>query len=207
MSNFTHLIENIIIAIESEGYAIIDNAFSPLMIKQLLDDCLNNPHEFKQAAIGRNQTNLFNKQIRKDKTRWLSNNICIQQDYLALMDELRITVNRHFYLGLFDYECHYAKYEQGDFYKKHLDAFQGRSNRIFSTVTYLNTPTSGGDLLIYDKDSDNVIACIKPKAATLVLFESERFPHEVLTAQTPRYSIAGWFRTNNSGGNIVDPAS
>jgi SM-20-related protein len=39
-----------------------------------------------------------------------------------------------------------------------------------------------------------------------VVFESERFPHEVLAAQSIRYSIAGWFRTNNSMAGMIDPA-
>ena len=68
-----------------------------------------------------------------------------------------------FSLGLFDYECHYAKYQQGDFYKKHYDAFKGRSNRIFTTVCYLNTPESGGELVIYKPKSKDIEIVIKPK--------------------------------------------
>jgi SM-20-related protein len=46
---------------------------------------------------------------------------------------------------------------------------------------------------------------IKPTAGTLVLFESERFVHEVLPAADKRYSIAGWFRKNASISGIIDP--
>ncbi|GAA75971.1 SM-20-related protein [Pseudoalteromonas sp. BSi20480] len=46
---------------------------------------------------------------------------------------------------------------------------------------------------------------ISPEAGTLVLFESERFVHEVLPAVDNRYSIAGWFRKNASISGIVDP--
>lgn len=123
------------------------------------------------------------------------------------MNELRLMVNRQFYLGLFDYECHYAKYEHSDFYKKHLDAFKGRSNRVLSTVSYLNTPAQGGELIIYHQESTEVAAKVIRKAGTFVLFESERFPHEVLAAASVRYSIAGWFRTNNSIAGVIDPAS
>ena len=96
------------------------------------------------------------------------------------MDQLRSEVNRQFFMGLFDYECHYAKYQAGDFYKKHLDAFKGRSNRVLTTVCYLNSPSVGGELVIYAEDSTTVLARVSPKAGTLVVFESERFPHEVL---------------------------
>ena len=123
------------------------------------------------------------------------------------MEHIRTSLNRSFYLGLFDYESHFAKYEIGDFYKKHLDAFKGRSNRVFSTVCYLNTPSKGGELLIYAENSNDVIARVSPKAGTLVVFESERFAHEVLAADDVRYSIAGWFRTNNSIAGTLDPSS
>ena len=36
-----------------------------------------------------------------------------------------------------------------------------------------------------------------------MVFESERFPHEVLAAASVRYSIAGWFRTNNSIAGVL----
>jgi len=115
------------------------------------------------------------------------------------------TLNRTFFMGLFDYECHYAKYTHGDFYKKHVDAFKGRSNRVFTSVLYLNTPNEGGELVIYKPKSKVVEVSISPKAGTLVLFESERFVHEVLPAVDNRYSIAGWFRKNASISGIVDP--
>ena len=197
MSNLSLATEHIITGIENQGYAIIENAFSSAMIKELLVDCISNPLEFKSAAIGRKKDAQLNTLVRKDKTRWFLAKNNAQQEYLAIMEELRIMVNRHLYLGLFDYECHYAKYEQGDFYKKHLDAFKGRSNRIFTTITYLNTPEQGGELLIYSENSADIIVKVAPKAGTLILFESERFPHEVLPAQSLRYSIAGWFRNNN----------
>ena len=92
-----------------------------------------------------------------------------------------------------------------DFYKKHVDAFKGRSNRVFTSVLYLYTPNEGGELVIYKPKSKVVEVSISPKAGTLVLFESERFVHEVLPAVDNRYSIAGWFRKNASISGIVDP--
>jgi SM-20-related protein len=40
---------------------------------------------------------------------------------------------------------------------------------------------------------------------TLVVFLSDRFPHEVRQASRLRYSIAGWFRVNASLGSHIDP--
>lgn len=204
---FSQTIETVLDKIHHDGYGVIENAINDDLIEQLHQDCLKHPDKFNPAGIGRQQDFKTDKKIRTDKTFWLDGNNSQQTSYLALMDEIRVTINRNFYLGLFDYESHFAKYEIGDFYKKHLDAFKGRSNRVFTTVCYLNTPTKGGELLIYSDKKNEVIAKVTPKAGTLVVFESERFAHEVLAADDIRYSIAGWFRTNNSISGTIDPSS
>ena len=114
-------------------------------------------------------------------------------------------MNQRCFLGLIDFEAHYARYQQGDFYQKHLDAFVGRSNRVLSTVCYLNTVDQGGELVLYN-EQDQLLTKVQPKAGTLVIFESCRFPHEVLPASQTRYSIAGWFRHNSSIQGQVDPS-
>lgn len=191
--------------IESRGYAVIHNAISKPLLAQLMLDCYRVNPNFSLAGIGRKNDLHIDKTIRKDKTFWFDGSSDAQVEYQALMEQIRITLNRSFFLGLFDYECHYAKYQQGDFYKKHYDAFKGRSNRVFTTVLYLNTPSAGGELVIYKPKSKAVEMCIKPQAGTLLMFESERFMHEVLPAIDDRYSIAGWFRKNASISGIIDP--
>ncbi|TOO99893.1 SM-20 protein, partial [Vibrio parahaemolyticus] len=60
--------------------------------------------------------------IRSDKIQWLKPAMGQPiANYLSKMEEIRQEVNRHFFLGLFEYEAHFAKYEKGDFYQKHLD--------------------------------------------------------------------------------------
>ncbi|AXV64357.1 MULTISPECIES: 2OG-Fe(II) oxygenase [Pseudoalteromonas] len=192
-------------AIEHTGYAIVENAIDEQLINDLIADCYRiNPH-FHVAGIGRLNDQQIDKTVRKDKTFWFDSSSQAQITYLATMEAIKTQLNREFFLGLFDYECHYAKYQQGDFYKKHYDAFKGRSNRIFTTVCYLNSPASGGELVIYKPKSKDIEVVIKPKAGTLVMFESERFMHEVLPADDVRYSIAGWFRKNASISGIIDP--
>ena len=61
---------------------------------------------------------------------------------------------------------------------------------------YLNKGWSqedGGELIIYDKN-DAILTKVFPAANTLVVFLSDKFPHEVKPAKKVRYSIAGWFR-------------
>ncbi|MBH0027815.1 2OG-Fe(II) oxygenase [Pseudoalteromonas sp. SWN29] len=191
--------------IERQGYTVIHNALIADLVNDLVADCHRiNPH-FSLAGIGRLNNLQIDKTIRTDKTYWFDGSSQAQLTYQAIMQSIKTTLNRSFFMGLFDYECHYAKYTQGDFYKKHLDAFKGRSNRVFTTVLYLNTPEQGGELIIYKPKSKEVEITIKPTAGTLVMFESERFTHEVLPAVDERYSIAGWFRKNASISGIIDP--
>lgn len=158
------------------------------------------------AGIGRKNDHQLNQHIRRDATQWFDATSQAQQDYLQLMANLQQALNRQCFLGLFDFECHFARYQQGDFYKKHLDAFKGRTNRVLTTVSYLNTVEKGGQLALYN-ESDQLIKTITPTAGSLLLFESERFPHEVLPAQDPRFSIAGWFRKNANINGVLDPAN
>ncbi|KTF12932.1 MULTISPECIES: 2OG-Fe(II) oxygenase [Pseudoalteromonas] len=191
--------------IERQGYAVIHNALIAELVNELVTDCHRiNPH-FSLAGIGRLNDLQIDKTIRKDKTYWFDGSSQAQLTYQAIMQSIKTTLNRTFFMGLFDYECHYAKYTNGDFYKKHIDAFKGRSNRVFTTVLYLNTPEQGGELVIYKPKSKEIEITIKPTAGTLVMFESERFAHEVLPAVDERYSIAGWFRKNASISGIIDP--
>ncbi|MDX1676691.1 2OG-Fe(II) oxygenase [Arsukibacterium sp.] len=186
------------------GWTVIADFLPENLNRQLLDEARFNA-DLTPAGVGRARDFTLNRQIRRDKTQWFDGKTAAQQHYLQLMQRLQQQLNRQFFLGLFDFECHFACYQQGDFYQKHFDAFSGRSNRVLTTVSYLNTVNSGGELVMYGAD-DSVLSVIKPQAGSLVLFESERFAHQVLTAVDDRYSIAGWFRHNNSINGAIDPS-
>ncbi|WP_221800052.1 2OG-Fe(II) oxygenase [Oceanobacter mangrovi] len=165
--------------------------------------------EMQLAGTGRQQDFQLNRDIRRDRIHWLSADNSAEQAWLGHMEALRVHLNRSLLLGLFSYEGHFAHYPPGAFYKKHLDAFRGQSNRVLTTVFYLNPdwqPENGGELLIYqDNDHDDLRSKVLPEMGTLVTFLSEDFPHEVLAAERDRYSIAGWFRLNNSLNGHIDP--
>ncbi|MDO6681845.1 MULTISPECIES: 2OG-Fe(II) oxygenase [unclassified Oceanobacter] len=161
------------------------------------------------AGTGREQAHQLNRQIRRDRIRWLTQENPAEKAWLDFMAQLQQHLNRTLLLGLFSYECHFSHYRPGDFYQKHKDAFIGQSNRVLSTVLYLNPDwqaDEGGELLIYgDEENDTVRSRLLPQFGTLVTFLSEEFPHEVLAANRHRYSIAGWFRLNSSVSHRVDP--
>ncbi|TOZ88587.1 2OG-Fe(II) oxygenase [Vibrio parahaemolyticus] len=194
-------------ALATDGYYIWDDFLSEEEVTQLRD-CI--PDNWKKARIGRNDDVTRIESIRSDKIQWLKP-VMGQPiaNYLSKMEEIRQEVNRHFFLGLFEYEAHFAKYEKGDFYQKHLDCFKGNENRRLTTVFYMNESWSeedAGELVVYDLN-DREIATIPPRGGRLLVFLSEQFPHEVLPTNAERFSIAGWFRINGVRDNLLDIAS
>jgi SM-20-related protein len=193
-------------AIYQHGYGIIPDFFESDFIQQLTQRVIES-NALKKAGIGRQSNHQRNSDIRRDAILWLNNEHPTDQKYLAQMEAIRVTLNRQLFMGLFDYESHFAHYSKGAFYKKHLDAFKGRSNRVLTTVAYLDNhwkPGDGGELSLYN-EQDKLIAKVPPKAGTFVVFLSDEFPHEVHTCHDDRYSIAGWFRINTSRSTKVDP--
>lgn len=155
--------------------------------------------EWKKAQIGAGAKKLEHQEIRNDSIYWIGkdNDTLLQREYLERMKDLMTTINRELYLGLKEFECHFAHYTSSGFYKKHLDQHQGSNKRAVSTVFYLNEPESGGELIIFNKDNpDQVEIKIKPLAGSFVCFLSNQIYHEVLPTTGDRYSLTGWFRTN-----------
>jgi SM-20-related protein len=163
---------------------------------------------FRQAGVGRLNDHHLNRFNRTDSVCWIDGRTRASARWLAFAEQLRLDLNRHLFLGLFSYESHYARYLPGDFYKRHVDAFRGQANRVVSTVLYLNpgwTPDDGGELVLYAAPTDQTGLRVTPAFGTLVCFLSEVFPHEVLPARRTRYSIAGWYRLNQTATDILDP--
>ncbi|WP_339723431.1 2OG-Fe(II) oxygenase [uncultured Paraglaciecola sp.] len=164
---------------------------------------------FKPAGIGRQKDLQLNSQIRTDMTLWLDGESLQQHTYLKCMEQLREGLNRRLFMGLFDFECHFSHYAKGDFYRRHLDAFKGRSNRILSTVFYLNDnwhKNEGGELVLYADEQQSPLLVVPPLFNNCIIFLSDVFPHEVLTSHSDRYSIAGWYRLNNNTTTHLDPS-
>ncbi|WP_394203719.1 2OG-Fe(II) oxygenase [Shewanella waksmanii] len=165
--------------------------------------------KFKRAGIGREEQLNVNDFVRTDEISWINGETPAGLAWLQWSDSLKDYMNQQLYLGLFSFESHFAHYKPGDFYKTHLDAFKGQSNRVLTVVVYLNQDwhqDDGGELVIYT-DGEQASQSIKvtPEFGTVVVFLSEEFPHQVLPAKRDRYSIAGWYRINNSVGNQIDP--
>ena len=195
----------VVSALQAQGFwrgeAVLPAALTENLLAELLTRRAQK--QLQRAGIGRAQQFQVDDATRRDSIHWLDGSSVAQQDYLQLMDELRLYLNQHLFLGLHDFETHFAYYPPGSFYKKHSDSFVGEKNRTVSVVAYLNprwTVGDGGELVLYDQ-ADAELEKLLPVGGSLVVFISEEMPHEVLTTHQDRYSIAGWFRvkTENSG--------
>ncbi|MDH4871661.1 2OG-Fe(II) oxygenase [Pseudomonas sp. BN515] len=151
------------------------------------------------ASVGRGEGQQVREGVRGDRIHWLEPGQSAASDaYLALMDELRQRLNHELYLGLEDFECHFALYPPGAFYQKHLDRFRDDDRRTVSVVAYLNADwqaEQGGALRLYLAEGERDVL---PEGGSLVVFLSAELPHEVLPANRERMSIAGWFRRRGS---------
>jgi len=192
---YEKLYSQIVDALVKDGYLVIENVLA-FELSQELSQLSKNITNYKQAGVS--HKSILDKNRRKDKIYWLDADNELTCKYLEFTNGLQNYLNRHLYLGLKYYESHFALYEIGDFYEKHLDAFQNSKNRVVTSVYYLNENWSsgdGGELIVYDKN-DMQIKKIMPNMNTLVVFMSEVFPHEVLPSFAKRHSIAGWFRVD-----------
>jgi SM-20-related protein len=190
------LYETITASLVQDGYIIIKDALSPTLAQELLLS-LDETH-FKKAGISSSSHKHIDTNKRRDKICWLDDTHKAQTEFLLFCKGLQEYLNRTLYLGLSYYEAHFAIYNEGDFYEKHLDTFKGKKNRVVTTVYYLNenfTKEDGGTLHIYNNEG-KLLQSVIPTANTLVVFLSEQFPHEVLPAKKKRHSIAGWFRVD-----------
>lgn len=187
--------------LERTGYIVLDNPLLRKLTSRLVTRCQDDdPLRFHTAHIGRGEGRQINV-LRGDSICWLNDADSIDHEYLVCMEALRMGLNEALYLGLFDYECHYAIYGAGSGYAKHSDVLNGKKNRILTTVLYLNDDwqsSDGGELNLFEPDGIDVIATVLPKLGTMIIFLSESFPHEVLTSHNTRRSLTGWFRVRGS---------
>lgn len=187
--------------LEHSGYIVLAKPLVAELLADLFTRCHDDdPTRFHAAQVGRGAGKQLSA-MRGDVIDWLDETNVTDQAYLACMEKLRLGLNESLFLGLFDYESHYAIYGKGDGYAKHSDVLQGQKNRILTTVLYLNEDwhtRDGGELVVFESTGKSVVTTVSPTLGTMIIFLSESFPHEVLLSHATRRSIAGWFRV--SGG-------
>ncbi len=190
----------------ARGYSINPGALAPGLAQAMLQQLrATSPQSFTPAGTGRRQGRAHNPLVRRDSIHWITGESEAGRQWLEWAGELQTFLNRELFLGLASFESHFAHYPEGAFYRRHLDAFRGESNRVLSLVAYLNpdwVEANGGELVLFRAGSDGGSIAVSPVLGTLVLFLSEEFEHEVLPTRCDRFSIAGWFRANNASDPI-----
>lgn len=193
------LLEN---EIYDRGYHIIDNflALEHCRMLRTKAEFMHRQGQFKSAKIGHQLQANHNADIRRDSIYWLDDQLedAAIHAYFTKIQTIADTLNQTLFLGLVDFETHFAIYQPGSFYKKHVDQFASTQERRISCVYYLNEnwqESYAGQLKLFDKH-DQLIVSVLPQANRFICFNSN-IPHEVCETKQTRYSIAGWMKTRS----------
>ncbi len=200
MTDHSHICNSL----AANGYIVCPNFYLKHDVAQARNDIakLHEANELKRAAIGRGSSSQTIEEVRGDFTYWLEahDSNPIRSKLHELTDELMNSMNRELFLGVSEFEGHYAYYPAGSSYQRHSDVHKQTDARVVSFILYLNSPdwtdADGGQLRLYFDNQSHLD--VRPEGGTLVCFMSDRFEHEVLQAKRDRYSFTGWFRRRSS---------
>lgn len=191
--------EPLIAGLLDNGFGSLDDFISPQTVAGLRTHLLH-AHDTgltHAAGIGQKLDKQNDKKVRGDEILWLENDTVnpFERAFFDQVDEFILYLNRSCYTGINDYEFHYAYYEPGSFYKRHLDQFKNNQDRKFSLVTYLNEDwlsSDGGNLSMYMEEGEETILATGGRS---VFFKSDEIEHEVHPSDTRyRLSITGWLK-------------
>lgn len=196
--------------VESESFELLINRYIETKVG-LVDSFLTPEHT---ASLRENVVRLFNQNDmhpagvgsgaklyrdptnRGDKIFWLDrkHKSPAENAFLDIIDSFVEFLNRTCYAGITGYEFHYALYDTGTFYRRHIDQFRTDKGREFSIIVYLNENwkgENGGELCIYNPKKE---LRITPDGGRCVFFKSSELEHEVLMSRAPRMSLTGWLK-------------
>ncbi|NMZ67584.1 2OG-Fe(II) oxygenase [Pseudomonas peli] len=205
MTTDTHtaLLTRIVDDLAEQGWSLQPQFIAPSLTLDLAEECRKRAAHgaLAPAGVGRGAQQQIREGVRGDHIQWLEAGQAEACDqYLQAFDELRVALNQGLYLGLEDFEGHFALYPPGAFYQKHVDRFRDDDRRAVSAVFYLNEDwqaEQGGALRLYLPNGET--RDVLPQAGSLLLFLSADMPHEVLPASRDRLSLTGWFRRRGNG--------
>jgi SM-20-related protein len=185
-------------ALAAEGWVVLDTFLPAQSVRALAADAQEGlaAGAFRNAGVGAGERHAVRVEVRGDAVHWLEppGTGAAQRAAFDRFEALRRALNRELQLGLLDFECHYACYPPGSFYRRHLDRLAGDDRRTLSCILYLNdawVAADGGQLRLHLEHGPHDVL---PESGRLVAFLSERFEHEVLPCARDRLSLTGWFR-------------
>ncbi|KAA5805433.1 2OG-Fe(II) oxygenase [Alkalicaulis satelles] len=166
-----NLTASLIAGLEAHGWAHAPGALDDELTAALRAEALvlDETGETHAGAVGRGRHEQHDRSIRRTRIAWLDGASPAQTRFLEGAEALRRSLNRALYLGLFEFEAHYAVYPPGGFYARHLDAFtlpaagagagaglgrRAERSRVVSLVAYLNDHWEeghGGRLALWER--------------------------------------------------------
>lgn len=189
MLNINKAIDSLV----ENGWYHEENVFSKEIVESLANLCKG--RTLVKAAIGNGDKKAINESIRSDNISWLTEEETDPEirHYQIFAEGLSDKLNKTLYLGLNEFECHFAQYPAGSFYKAHKDSFKDDDRRTITLITYLNEnwkEGDGGELRLHLPDN---VVDIKPYGGSIICFRSSEILHEVLVSNKERLSLTGWF--------------
>jgi len=193
----------VVAALAGPGFLITPNAVPQATCAALRAEAVRLNTAFQPAGIGRGSTR--DASVRGDHIHWLDWDFGRDGPHAeawagwwAGLEELRQRLNRELFLGLREFEGHFARYPEGCGYARHLDNPRGGQGRVVTLILYLNPDwqqTDGGALELYaPEEPDRLVARAYPESGTVALFMSADFPHAVLPTRRERLALTGWWR-------------
>jgi SM-20-related protein len=186
--------------LHEQEWLLLENFFPEETLQNLFQRAQNLWQEgaFLAAKVGRGSEQQQASEVRSDWTHWVDLKDPNYSQLAEQIESLQNDLNRHFYLGAQSFECHLARYSQGQFYDRHIDQSPSQKNqpgsRILSFVLYLNPNWNvgdGGELCLYHHSPE---IRIEPRWGRLALFRADTVPHAVMKSLKDRWSLTGWFR-------------
>jgi SM-20-related protein len=186
----------------ARDWAVSDGLFGPDLSADLLHRAeeLYTSGQMKVAGVGKQKQE--EEAIRATSIRWLDPDALVPVEQLlwAQLDALRLYLNRTCFLSLASFECHFAVYPTGAYYRRHLDQFQSDNARLVSFILYLNrdwTPEDGGALrLFFSHENGERHEDVLPEMGRFAMFRSDLLEHEVMTTMRQRVGVVGWMKTH-----------
>lgn len=194
-------------SLEQRGWAVSDSLAPVGLAPRLYDECrgLWEAGGFRPAEVGRGDHRALRDTIRGDAIHWLAPESAGPAgcEFLDWIEQARAALNQAFFLGLNSEEFHFARYPAGSGYTRHVDQHRGATARKVSVTLYLNPgwpADGGGELCLFAQNDDpDPVVTVLPTQGRMVLFLSDRVPHEVRPGTQPRWSLTGWLRTDTAG--------
>lgn len=195
---YREIYEEIINGIIEDNYVVFDLFFSEETLLGLTEEIQKkiDEEELRRAGIGNKFLFTKDEVVRTDKIQWINNHseIPCEKSFLEDLKNFYLYLNRTCFTNIKTGEFHYACYEKGAFYKRHIDQFINDDQRKFSVVTYLNKnwqKGDGGELILF---LGNETKIIEPTWGRTIIFKSDLIEHEVAKANKKRLSITGWLK-------------